>query len=129
MPRCDHDAAGADQDEEQQAGEVHYPARPREGVLLMRKAKTTVLPSENRNWGFYGTVHDARRPRSEAAADREWQKMSRRCRKAGLSAKSCRDFLDSRVGRHLADQVLERKVTTTELKKSFIDWWKNEVRG
>ncbi len=89
---------------------------------MRRRAKTTILPSQNCAFGFYGTVADHH---DWVAAEREWQKMSRRCIKAGLSSEACRDFLDSRVGRALADQVLERDVSASELKKDYIDWWRS----
>lgn len=90
---------------------------------MTRRTKTTILPSENQGHGFYGTVA---LERGEAAAESEWKKMSRRCIGAGLSPASCRDFLDSRMGRHLADAVLARTVSALELKRNFINRWKRE---
>lgn len=96
--------------------------------MRRKTTKTTILPSENIAWGFYRTILQSGAGKEEA--NYEWKKMFRRCRKAGLSAESCRGFLDSRVGRHLADQVVDRKgstsITVAELKRNYIDWWKRE---
>jgi hypothetical protein len=47
----------------------------------------TILPTRNEEWGFWGTIS---RIENDAAAD---------------PAEAWRDFLDSRHGRHFADEV------------------------
>jgi hypothetical protein len=63
-----------------------------------------ILPTRNEAWGFWGTVSRASaRPVDAAAA---WEIASRRIAEvAGASPEGVRDFLDSRHGRHFADDV------------------------
>lgn len=65
---------------------------------------TKILPTRNEAWGFWGTMG-----RSEtAAADpaRAWEIASRHVAEATEAApEGVRDFLDSRLGRHFADEV------------------------
>jgi hypothetical protein len=65
----------------------------------------TILPTRNTDWGYWGTLS-----RSEAApgidAARAWEIASRRIAEAtGAAPEGVRDFLDSRHGRHFADEV------------------------
>ena len=66
---------------------------------------TMILPTRNSGWGFWGTI---RRHESEPDADvaRTWELASRAIAAAtGASPEGVRDFLDSRQGRHFADEV------------------------
>jgi hypothetical protein len=65
---------------------------------------TTTLPSANQDWGFFGTMQ-------HGGADpmQSWNAASAMIVAAtGASAEGVRDFLDSRHGRHFADDVLSR---------------------
>jgi hypothetical protein len=60
----------------------------------------TVLPTRNSSWGFYGTS------RHHADPDQAWALASTAIAEAtGASLEGIRDFLDSRHGRHFADDV------------------------
>jgi hypothetical protein len=66
---------------------------------------TTILPTGNEAWGFWGTIA---RIENDPAADpaKAWNIASRRIAEAtGASPEGVRDFLDSRHGRHFADDV------------------------
>jgi hypothetical protein len=65
---------------------------------------STILPTRNEGWGFFGTIG-----RSEnAAADPApaWDiAFARIAETTGTAPEGVRDFLDSRHGRHFADDV------------------------
>jgi hypothetical protein len=65
---------------------------------------STILPTRNEEWGFFGTIG-----RSEnAAADptAAWEIVFRKIAETtGAAPEGVRDFLDSRHGRHFADDV------------------------
>ncbi len=66
---------------------------------------TTILPSRNEPWGYWGTI--ARIENGPAAdAAKAWQIASRSIAEVTeASPEGVRDFLDSRHGRHFADDV------------------------
>ena len=67
---------------------------------------TTILPTRNTEWGFWGTIS---RIENDLAADpaKAWAIASRRIAEVTTaSPEGVRDFLDSRHGRHFADDVL-----------------------
>jgi hypothetical protein len=58
------------------------------------------LPTQNQAWGFFGSAANF------ADADAAWSIAFPAVAKAtGASAEGVRDFLDSRYGRHFADEV------------------------
>lgn len=60
----------------------------------------STLPTANEDWGFFGTTA------SFTDANEAWKIASPAVAKAtGASAEGVRDFLDSRHGRHFADDV------------------------
>ena len=62
---------------------------------------STILPTRNEIWGFYGTMTQI-----DADAQRAWAAASARiAAETSVSAEGVRDFLDSRHGRHFADDV------------------------
>jgi hypothetical protein len=66
---------------------------------------TTILPTRNEPWGFWGTIS---RIENDPAADRAkaWEIASRRIAEVTTaSPEGVRDFLDSRHGRHFADDI------------------------
>jgi len=61
---------------------------------------TTILASENEDWGFFATL------RGHADQGEAWAlAMQAVGRATGFSQEAVRDFLDSRHGRHFADEV------------------------
>lgn len=66
---------------------------------------TTILPTRNTEWGFWGTID---RIDDDLAADapKAWTLASQAIAAAtGVSPEGVRDFLDSRHGRHFANDV------------------------
>lgn len=64
---------------------------------------TTILPTQNPEWGFWGTTD-----RAGFRADRGWDVASTMIAEAtGCGPEGVRDFLDSRLGRHFADKVCD----------------------
>lgn len=66
---------------------------------------TTILPTRNTDWGYFGTI--ARIETSPAVESTEaWAIAARRIAETTeASPEGVRDFLDSRHGRHFADDV------------------------
>ena len=66
---------------------------------------TTTLPTRNTDWGFFGTIGRIENdPAVEMAT--AWEIASRRiAEETTASPEGVRDFLDSRHGRHFADDV------------------------
>ncbi len=61
---------------------------------------TTILPTSNQAWGFWGSIG------SHADQSEAWTLATAAIVKAtGCPAEAVRDFLDSRHGRHFADEV------------------------
>jgi len=61
---------------------------------------TTILPTNNQAWGFWGTIG------SHADQSEAWTLATAAIVKAtGCAPEAVRDFLDSRHGRHFADEV------------------------
>ena len=62
---------------------------------------TTILPTTNQPWGFWGTMGHAEADQSQA-----WALATTAIAKATEGTpEAVRDFLDSRQGRHFADDV------------------------
>ena len=62
------------------------------------------LPTNNEGWGFWGTVSRIEHPAADVA--RAWRIASTEIAAAtGGSPEGVRDFLDSRDGRHFADDI------------------------
>jgi hypothetical protein len=62
---------------------------------------TTILPTRNESWGLYGTMQ-----RAGADPMQAWNSASAMIAAATeASPEGVRDFLDSRYGRHFADDV------------------------
>ena len=80
---------------------------------------TTILPTRNTEWGFYGTID---RINDDLAADapKAWTLASKRIAAAtGVSPEGVRDFLDSRHGRHFADDVANALARGDTLKDAI----------
>ena len=87
---------------------------------------TTILPTQNAEWGFFGTIG---RIENDPAADatKAWDIASRRIAEVTeASPEGVRDFLDSRRGRHFADDVASELWKGETLKVAIdaaIDRW------
>ena len=87
---------------------------------------TTILPTRNDAWGFWGTIA---RIENDPAADpaKAWAIASRRIADVtDASPEGVRDFLDSRYGRHFADDVASELWKGETLKVAIdaaIDRW------
>jgi len=69
---------------------------------------TDTLPTRNRDWGFFGTMQTA-----GADAMQAWQVASPMiAAETGGKPEAVRTFLDSRHGRHFADDVLNELATS-----------------
>ena len=80
---------------------------------------TTILPTRNAEWGFWGTID---RIENDLAADapRAWTLASAGIASAtGVSPEGVRAFLDSRHGRHFADDVANRLAQGDTLKDAI----------
>jgi len=74
---------------------------------------TTTLPTNNEAWGFWGTMHMSGHAAETAAA---WTTASEAIARAtSCSPEGVRDFLDSRHGRHFADDVVDSLRSGTTL--------------
>jgi hypothetical protein len=65
---------------------------------------TTILPTRNEDWGYWGTMSRSENGAADPAA--AWEIATRRIAEATeATPEGVRDFLDSRLGRHFADEV------------------------
>jgi hypothetical protein len=80
---------------------------------------TTTLPIQNTEWGFWGTVAKIENdPAADAA--KAWEIASRRIAEVTTaSSEGVRDFLDSRHGRHFADDVANELWKGETLKEAI----------
>lgn len=79
------------------------------------EAQPTTPPSQNEEWGFYGTMATAY-PGREAQA---WPiAIAEIARATGQPTDSARAFLDSRHGRHFADDVISALYSLTSNQRS-----------
>jgi len=84
----------------------------------------TILPTRNEAWGYWGTI------RHDADADAAWAlAMEAVGRATGCPESAVRDFLDSRHGRHFADEVANGLAAGSPLKEAvdvavarWMDW-------
>jgi hypothetical protein len=77
-------------------------------VIQAEANMTDPLSTRNRDWGFFGTMQTA-----GADATLAWQAASRMIAvETGGTPEAVRDFLDSRHGRHFADDVLNELTTS-----------------
>ena len=81
----------------------------------------TILPTNKEAWGFFGTI------RHDADPTEAWELASTLIAETtGCSAEGVRDFLDSRHGRHFADEVANGLAAGDELGAAIaraIDRW------
>ena len=80
---------------------------------------TTILPTRNEAWGFWGTIDQIR---NDLAADpaKAWPIAFEAITQATqASPEGVRDFLDSRYGRHFADSVADELNRGDTLKEAI----------
>lgn len=74
----------------------------------------TILPSQNPDWGFFGSIADYAEP------EEAWKlAMQTIARATACPLIAVRDFLDSRHGRHLADDVANSRHAGLALKPAI----------
>ena len=93
-----------------------------------------ILPSRNTDYGFYGTI--TMTPLRDRTSDAFWTLASSRiaatvgCR-TEIEMEGVRDFLDSRMGRHFGDEVVDRmaRATLTEpaLDATIAAWCQRRI--
>nr|DAU59904.1 MAG TPA: hypothetical protein [Caudoviricetes sp.] len=80
-----------------------------------------VLESENKEYGFYGTIYNHY---SEEKTNKKWTDAFKTLMElSNKKAEEIRDYLDSRSGRKLADCVIDsRDDLKTTVRKEYIKW-------
>src|SRR5215204_4908351 len=79
----------------------------------MQNESSTILPSANESRGFFGTI------RQHADAHAAWMlAMGAIAKATGCSDEAIRAFLDSRYGRHVADEVASAMCSGCDLAAS-----------
>lgn len=80
-----------------------------------------VLESENKEWGFYGTIFNHY---SEEKTNKKWTEAFKTLLElSNKKAEEIRDYLDSRSGRKLADCVIDsRDDLKTTVVKEYSKW-------
>lgn len=84
---------------------------------------TKLLPSNNKAWGFYGTIRHHADPAEAWPFAMQAIGEATECSEIGI-----RDFLDSRHGRHFADDVANGLYDSLPLRQAIdaaIDRWMN----
>jgi hypothetical protein len=93
------------------------------GVIKTESAMNKVLTTHNEAWGFWGTI------RHHADPAEAWPLAMRAIAEAtGCSEIGVRDFLDSRHGRHFADDVANGLFKGLALQQAIdaaVDRWMN----
>ncbi len=88
-----------------------------------------ILSTRNTSYGFYGTITAT--PLRDRTSDAFWALASARIAAAAgctreVEMEGVRDFLDSRMGRHFADEVVDRMARGTPAEQALeetIDSW------
>jgi hypothetical protein len=93
-----------------------------------------ILPTRNTDYGFYGTITAT--PLRDRASDAFWALAFARiagaadCR-SEIEREGVRDFLDSRMGRHFADEVVDRMARDTPaeraLDETIAEWCRQRI--
>ena len=78
--------------------------------MTKTEAASRILETRNREWGFYGTIHDDPNGK-KLHADFAWIEAMRALTEQGgsfrLEPEIARDLLDTPWGRHVADQITD----------------------
>jgi hypothetical protein len=93
-----------------------------------------ILPTRNTDYGFYGTITTT--PLRDRTSDAFWALASARIAAAAdcireVEMKGVRDFLDSRMGRYFADEVVDRMARGTPaeqaLDETITEWCRQRI--
>ena len=84
-----------------------------------------MIQTQNKAWGFCGTLRQAGCTEAEAAKLYDGYASDELCGKYGLSEDEAREFLDSRIGRHLADCFVRRDGVRIDHEPT---WLAREIR-
>lgn len=81
-----------------------------------------ILPSRNTDYGFYGTITAT--PLRDRTSDAFWTLAAARIAAAAgcrteIEMEGVRDFLDSRMGRHFADELVDRMARGTPTEQAL----------
>ena len=81
-----------------------------------------ILPSRNTDYGFYGTITTT--PLRDRTSDAFWTLAATRIAAAAgcrneTEMEGVRDFLDSRMGRHFADEVIDHMASGTPAEQAL----------
>jgi len=84
-----------------------------------------MITTENRAWGFYGTLTVA----GVANADELFDATARALTaQLGLTADEARMALDSKIGRHMVDQRAENEDASTLVARLIRQGWAKDIR-
>jgi hypothetical protein len=93
-----------------------------------------ILPTRNTDYGFYGTITTT--TLRDRTSDAVWRLAFGRVAAAAdcrgeVELEGVRDFLDSRLGRHFADEVVERMArgvpAEQALDETIADWCRQRI--
>jgi hypothetical protein len=94
----------------------------------------SILPTRNTDYGFYGTITAT--PLRDRTSDAFWALASTSIAAAAdctgeVELEGVRDFLDSRMGRHFADEVIDRMARGTRaeqaLDETIAEWCRQRI--
>jgi hypothetical protein len=92
-----------------------------------------ILPTRNTDYGFYGTITAT--PLRDRTSDAFWALASTHIAAADctreVEMEGVRDFLDSRMGRHFANEVVDRMARGTPaeqpLDETIAEWCRQRI--
>ena len=93
------------------------------------KAAAEKIASRNEAWGFYATIQENLKLSDAETADAFDLAVRFTAKRLGMELPAARRFLDSRLGRHLADvcdDATPKRIE--EVLGSLYDQWKRDVR-
>ena len=88
---------------------------------------TAKIESRVKDWGFYGTIQENLKLSDKEAADAFDRAVRFTANRLIMELPAARRFLDSRLGRHLADVCHKGAPIETTLDSLYVSW-KREVR-
>ncbi len=89
---------------------------------------THIQESQNKYWGFYGTLNDAlgRKNIPESITVQTWEiisvKLLATLLKPTADAETVREYLDSKSGRHLANRIVDNYLSTGVIMVELPSW-------
>lgn len=92
-------------------------------MSVANKGKPVLPKTENESWGFYGTLHNYKPDTAKEAWDIALLAIYNT---TGLSLMDCQIFLDSRHGRHFADNAIDNIAKSKDIMEAIqmaVDKW------